>query len=57
MENAADALLEGYDDFQSEFRLFFPDVVNHASNMRNDLIAKTGNLITEIPGLKINKFS
>lgn len=53
MENAADALLEGYDDFRSEFRLFFPDLVNHASLMRNDLLAKTGNLITEIPGLKI----
>jgi acyl carrier protein phosphodiesterase len=52
MENATEALLEGYDNYLMEFRKFFPDLIIHASNKRNELITKTGDPIAEIPGIK-----
>lgn len=52
MENAVEALLEDYDDYLSEFRWFFPDLVNHASLLRKELLTKTGDSNTENPGSK-----
>ena len=37
MENAVEALLEDYDNYQAEFRLFFPDLVEYAKQIRNDI--------------------
>jgi len=53
MENATEALLENYEDFLLEFRKFFPDIIAHASLLKNELMAKTGNPITEISGIKL----
>ena len=38
MENAVDALLEDYDAYLSEFRIFFPEIINHSALLRNELL-------------------
>jgi acyl carrier protein phosphodiesterase len=50
MENAVEALLDDYDDYLTEFRTFFPEVITHAHILKNDLLNKTGDSIAEIPG-------
>ena len=42
MENAVEALLEDYDNYLSEFRLFFPELVAYAQQIRADLKIKPG---------------
>ncbi|MGL4598940.1 MAG: ACP phosphodiesterase, partial [Bacteroidia bacterium] len=37
MEHAPTALVEGYDDFEQEFTLFFPDLIEHTAAYRNEI--------------------
>jgi acyl carrier protein phosphodiesterase len=42
MENAVEAMLEDYDNYLSEFRLFFPDLVTYAEQIRLGIKNKPG---------------
>ncbi len=37
MEHAPQALVEGYADFEHEFTLFFPDLIEHTAAYRNEM--------------------
>lgn len=42
MENAVQALLEDYDNYLAEFRLFFPDLVEYAEKVRMGIDNRNG---------------
>ena len=50
MEYATESLLADYDNYLSEFRIFFPEVVAYAESTSINLLSKTGDPISEIPG-------
>jgi acyl carrier protein phosphodiesterase len=52
MENAVEALLEDYNDYLSEFREFFPDLVTHSNLLRNEILNKTADSNNETTGSK-----